>query len=213
MSKPGIVNYVEENWGINECMFYESLFYSAQVATLTSAFTGQLWLAAGLAGVTTAIQGTASMAGCFANLPGPPGGEPGKERQRCGDCWEVDGPAQLFWISGQGDDQFLGIATKINAITEVGPGAVEGSTVYRLTALGVDGELIEAPTQIGYGGSGYAYLVAQGDGECLNDGCGGGDETHEPGEPIAPPGHRARRVRLSRARRRRRRAIALLRRG
>ena len=82
MPRPEIIDWVEQNLGVTECSFYNSMTAGAYGAALASAFTGQFWLTGGLALVGKAAEMTAEAAGC--NKPPPPPIAPGAGE----DCWK-----------------------------------------------------------------------------------------------------------------------------
>jgi hypothetical protein len=71
MSRPGILNWVDENWKDIECQFYGGIQQGAFSAAAASAFTGKFPIALGLAGVSYAAGKTAEMAGCTYEEPQP----------------------------------------------------------------------------------------------------------------------------------------------
>ena len=123
-----IVQWVEDNSQALECIFYEEMMVRAYGAAVKSLFTGQFWLAGGMAAVGAATTYTWSLAGCGGDPPPPPpsGGD---------NCWKVATCEQIwtyynntwsifgipsateilsFTLTPQGENQNLGSVRFIN---------------------------------------------------------------------------------------------------
>ena len=101
MAKPEIIQWVEENTGITECSFYQTMGYEAYRAAFYSFFTGQFWLTGGLALVGRAAELTAEAAGCNKPAPPPAGSDNCWKVATCEDIWTLNGsPWYVYGIQG-----------------------------------------------------------------------------------------------------------------
>ena len=86
MSKPSVVQWVEDNFQGIECGLYNTLRDVGYAAAVGSLWTGQFYAAGGFTLIGGAAQLTAQLAGC--NDPPPP-------PQQSGRCWESNTPGEL----------------------------------------------------------------------------------------------------------------------
>ena len=92
MPVPEIITWLDENWQTVECQFYGGIQSGAFSAAIGSAFTGQIPLAMGLAGVSYAAGWTAEQAGCNYTEP-----EPENQPQVEGCIKFSSGRGTLYW--------------------------------------------------------------------------------------------------------------------
>lgn len=89
MSKPAIIQYIENNFGNIDCDTLENAGYAFYQAAFASLFSAQWVLTAGFGGIAGAIEFTYALNGCNGPLPAPPdpvesGGEwAGEYAQSC----------------------------------------------------------------------------------------------------------------------------------
>ena len=137
MARPQIIDWVENNFGVTECNFYDTIRDGAYGAALGSALTGQFWLTGGLALVGGAAQLTAEMAGC--NKPRLPDTE--------GDCWTAaDGvPGLLQFLENRpcagGPDDWASTSLMALEVTEVEafPREDDGTIASKVTFIDANG--------------------------------------------------------------------------
>ena len=109
MAKPEIIQWVEENTGITECSFYQTMGYEAYRAAFYSFFTGQFWLTGGLALVGRAAELTAEAAGCNKPAPPPAGSDNCWKVATCEDIWTLNG--STWYVYGIQGTEILSFTT------------------------------------------------------------------------------------------------------
>ena len=174
-----IIQWIEENSQGIECLFYEELAVRAYGAAVTSALTGQFWLAGGMAAAGSAALYTSSLAGCLGGDPPEPPANPS-----AGECWKTSEPS-IFQYSTNGGFTNVGTFERAQILSQEVYIRPDGFTGSKGQILNFDGQ-----TQ--------NYVVKHSDPNDTRVRLFGAEcgevappleppPPHTPGEPIAPP--------------------------
>lgn len=188
MSRPGILNWIDENWADIECQFYGGVQAGAFNAAIGSAFTGKIPLALGLAGVSYAAQKTAEMAGCNYRPPESP-------PALIGGCKKIQegGTGTLYLNDGQRPAPGLAYAYKVVEIIAVETKFVPSlneerwNVIYR--ELSSQGGTRVNDVEFAKDGaiSPYATLIPNEGSTCEGPAPEPELPVHNPGDPISDP--------------------------